>query len=186
MNYSIDTTPDFARELKQLAKRYPSMKDDYRDFLDALRKSPLQGEPLGKHLRKVRFPIASKAKGKSGGARVITHTVLTEINEKTLEAPAELLENPEVSEALKMLEVTAYTPAEMRAYDKFWDGISSDKTIIADYEYKLEQAKAEAEEAKAMLKQKDIDAARKMKSKGYAVEDIAEITGLTAEEIEAL
>ena len=78
MNCKIDTTPDFARELKQLAKRYPSMKDDFRDFLDALRKSPLQGEPLGKHLRKVRFPIASKAKGKSGGARVITHTVLIE------------------------------------------------------------------------------------------------------------
>jgi mRNA-degrading endonuclease RelE of RelBE toxin-antitoxin system len=76
MNCKIETTPDFARELKQLAKRYPSMKDDYRDFLDALRKSPLQGEPLGQHLRKVRFPIASKAKGKSGGARVITHTVL--------------------------------------------------------------------------------------------------------------
>ena len=78
MNCKIETTPDFARELKQLAKRYPSMKDDYRNFLDALRKSPLQGEPLGKHLRKVRFSIASKAKGKSGGARVITHTVLVE------------------------------------------------------------------------------------------------------------
>lgn len=78
MNCKIDTTPDFARELKQLAKHYSSMKDDYRDFLDALRKSPFQGEPLGKHLRKVRFPIASKAKGKSGGARVITHTVLIE------------------------------------------------------------------------------------------------------------
>ena len=26
----------------------------------------------------MRFPIASKAKGKSGGARVITHTVLIE------------------------------------------------------------------------------------------------------------
>lgn len=78
MNCKIETTPDFARELKQLAKRYPSMKDDYRDFLDTLRKSPLQGEPLGKHLRKVRFPIASKAKGKSGGARGITHTVLVE------------------------------------------------------------------------------------------------------------
>ena len=76
MNCRIETTPDFARELKQLAKRYPSMRDDYRDFLDALRKSPLQGEPLGRHLRKVRFPIASKAKGKSGGTRVITHTVL--------------------------------------------------------------------------------------------------------------
>ena len=78
MNCKIETTPDFARELKQLAKRYPSLKEDYRDFLDALCKSPLQGESLGKHLRKVRFPIASKGKGKSGGARVITHTVLVE------------------------------------------------------------------------------------------------------------
>lgn len=78
MNCKIEATPDFARDLKQLAKRYPSLKDDYRDFLDSLRKSPLQGEPLGKHLREVRFPIASKAKGKSGGARVITHTVLVE------------------------------------------------------------------------------------------------------------
>ena len=111
---------------------------------------------------------------------------LTEINEKTLEAPAEMLENPEVSEALKILEVAAYTPAEMRAYDKFWDAISSDKTIIEDYEYKLEQAKAEAEEAKAKLKQKDIDTARKMKSDGMPVELIAKYTGLTAEEIETL
>lgn len=78
MNCKIETTPDFARELKSLAKRYPSMKDDYRDFLDALRKTPLMGKELGKHLRKVRFPIASKGKGKSGGARVITHTVLVE------------------------------------------------------------------------------------------------------------
>ena len=30
MNCKIEATPDFARELKQLAKRYPSMKDDYR------------------------------------------------------------------------------------------------------------------------------------------------------------
>ena len=81
MNCKIETTPDFARELKKLAKRYSSMKDDYREFLDALRKSPLQGESLGKHLRKVRFPIASKDKGKSGGARVITHTVIVESHE---------------------------------------------------------------------------------------------------------
>ena len=91
MNCKIDTTPDFARDLKQLAKRYPSMKDDYRDFLDALRKSPLMGEPLGKHLGTSAPPLGqavvpqretsvllAKAKGKSGGARVITHTVLVE------------------------------------------------------------------------------------------------------------
>ena len=105
---------------------------------------------------------------------------LTEINEKTLEAPAEMLENPEVSEALKILEVAAYTPAEMRAYDKFWDGISSEKTIIADYEYKLKQAEAK-------LKQKDLDTARKLKAMNVmTIEQIAEATGLTAEEIEGL
>ena len=119
--------------------------------------------------------------------QVLWLRLLTEINEKTLEAPAELLANPEVSEALKILEVAAYTPAEMRAYDKFWDGISSDKTIIEDYEYKLEQAKAEAEEAKAKLKQKDIDTARKLKAMNVmTIEQIAEATGLAAEEIEAL
>lgn len=78
MNCKIETTPDFARELKQLAKRYPSMRKDYRDFLKSLRESPLQGKPLGKHLCKVRFPIVSKSKGKSGGARVITHVILIE------------------------------------------------------------------------------------------------------------
>ena len=104
---------------------------------------------------------------------------LTEINENTLEAPNELLENPEVSEALKIVEVAAYTPEEIRAYDKFWDAISTRKTEIYDYEQKLLQAEAK-------LKQKDLETARKMKSKGYAVEDIAEITGLSAEEIEAL
>ena len=31
-----------------------------------------------------------------------------------------------------------------------------------------------------------VDTARKMKVKGYAVQDIAEVTGLTAEKIEAL
>lgn len=56
------------------------MKEDYKDFLDALCETPLMGTELGKHLRKVRFPIASKSKGKSGGARVITHTVLVEAN----------------------------------------------------------------------------------------------------------
>lgn len=78
MNCKITATPDFARELKQLAKRYPSIKEDYKQFLENLRDNPLMGTELGKHLRKVRFSIASKGKGKSGGARVITHTVIVE------------------------------------------------------------------------------------------------------------
>ena len=78
MNCKITATPDFARELKRLSKRYPSMKQDFSIFLNDLRQNPLKGTELGKHLRKVRLSIASKGKGKSGGARVITYTVLVE------------------------------------------------------------------------------------------------------------
>jgi predicted transposase/invertase (TIGR01784 family) len=111
---------------------------------------------------------------------------LTEINDETREVPAELLENAEVSEALEIVERAAFDDAEMRAYDKFWDSIASRKSEINAVKREAEKAKAEAEEAKTKLKQEKLDTARKMKVKGYAVEDIAEITGLTTELIEAL
>ena len=48
-------------------------------------------------------------------------------------------------------------------------------------------AVAEAkEEAKALLKQKDFDTARKQKAMVMTIEQIAEVTGLTAEEIGSL
>lgn len=47
MNCNITATPDFARELKHLAKRYPSIKNDYKNFLDKLAQNPLMGSKLG-------------------------------------------------------------------------------------------------------------------------------------------
>lgn len=38
------------------------------------------GVSLGEGLRKIRLNISSKNKGKSGGARVITHEILVEID----------------------------------------------------------------------------------------------------------
>ena len=114
---------------------------------------------------------------------------LTEINAKTQEAPAELLENPEVSEALKIVEVAAYTPAQMRAYDKFWDNISIYKTLDnarRRSEEKLKNAEAKAAEAEAKLENSIKLTAKRMKAKGISTEDIIDITGLTADEIERL
>lgn len=81
MNCRIVATPDFAKDLKYLAKRYPSMREDYSAFLEELKENPFIGTQLGKNLRKIRFAITSKGKGKSGGARVITHTILVSIEE---------------------------------------------------------------------------------------------------------
>ena len=76
MSCKITYTPDFAKALKHLAKKYKSMKDDYVRLLSDLRANPLLGVDLGRNLRKVRMSIASKGKGKSGGARVITYALI--------------------------------------------------------------------------------------------------------------
>ena len=74
MSYRIEVAPEFARRLKKLSKRYKSIKQDYGDFLHSLQSNPLQGVDLGKGLRKM--SIASKGKGKSGGARVISFVAI--------------------------------------------------------------------------------------------------------------
>ncbi len=76
MNFKIVTTPHFERELKDLAKRYKSMKQDFGNFIASLKENPFQGSDLGDGLRKIRMAIDSKGKGKAGGARVITYTTL--------------------------------------------------------------------------------------------------------------
>lgn len=72
MNWTIEFTPNFSREAKVLSKRYKSFKDDLKDFKDSIMKNPFQGSELFLGIRKIRMSIASKGKGKSGGARVIT------------------------------------------------------------------------------------------------------------------
>ena len=76
MSYRIEVAPEFARRLKKLSQRYKSIKQDYEDFLHSLQSNPLQGVDLGKGLRKIRMSIASKGKGKSGGARVISFVAI--------------------------------------------------------------------------------------------------------------
>jgi len=73
MNYNIYPIPPFNRQVKRLSKKFPSFKKDFSTFLVSLRKNPEQGIPLGNNCFKIRIAIASKGKGKSGGARIITH-----------------------------------------------------------------------------------------------------------------
>jgi mRNA-degrading endonuclease RelE of RelBE toxin-antitoxin system len=78
MNYNVIATPRFKRDIKKLSKKYQSLKKEYALLLDELEKDPQQGTSLGNNCYKIRISIASKGKGKSGGARVITHIVIKE------------------------------------------------------------------------------------------------------------
>ena len=98
---------------------------------------------------------------------------LTEINDKTQEVPAELLESPEISKALEEVKISAFTAEELRAYDKFWDRVSSEKTLM---EGRYDEGKQD----------KALEIAQNLKSAGMDVDTICKMTGLSKEDIEEL
>jgi mRNA-degrading endonuclease RelE of RelBE toxin-antitoxin system len=73
MSYKVDTLDTFRKEAKKLIKKYPSLKNELYELGKQLSVQPAIGTPLGNNCYKIRLAIASKNKGKSGGARVITH-----------------------------------------------------------------------------------------------------------------
>ena len=76
MNFEILATVDFDKSLKALAKKYRSIVDDIKEFRNSLKENPFQGDELTPGIRKIRMAITSKGRGKSGGARVITKTIV--------------------------------------------------------------------------------------------------------------
>jgi mRNA-degrading endonuclease RelE of RelBE toxin-antitoxin system len=76
MSYKIFITPVFKKLFKKLLKKYPSLKNDLQNLSQNLINNPEFGVSLGHGLYKVRMPISSKRKGRSGGARVISYLII--------------------------------------------------------------------------------------------------------------
>ena len=80
MNYSVELSENFKKEAKRLIKKYPSLKQELALLFEELENYPKKGTSLGNNIYKIRLAISSKGKGKTGGARIITHvTVLEEV-----------------------------------------------------------------------------------------------------------
>ena len=103
--------------------------------------------------------------------------LLTEIKSNTKDIPADLLNDPEIGKAVEDLEVSGFTDAELRAYDKFWDSVSVERTLLDDrYQKGIEEG----------MSQRSLEIARKMLAKGMDEASIMDMTGLTSEEIKLL
>lgn len=76
MNFKTHITPDFLKSMKALSKRYRSFKQDFKEFSESLERNPFQGIELSPGIRKIRMAIASKGRGKSDGARIISYTIV--------------------------------------------------------------------------------------------------------------
>ena len=77
MSFDVISTKKFTREIKRLVKKFPSLKQEYATLIDSLEAHPIQGTLIGNDCYKIRVSIASKGKGKSGGARIITNVYIT-------------------------------------------------------------------------------------------------------------
>lgn len=75
MSCNVRTISVFDRQAKRLAKKFPSLKKELQSLISELKEDPTLGTPIGHDCQKVHLAIASKGKGKSGGARVIVHVV---------------------------------------------------------------------------------------------------------------
>ena len=107
MSYSVKSIVVFERQAKRLIKKYPSLKQEILSLIKSLTDNPTQGIYIGNGCYKIRLAIASKQKGKSGGARVITHII---IQDKTVylfavydKSERENLSNKEILELLQYI-----------------------------------------------------------------------------------
>jgi mRNA-degrading endonuclease RelE of RelBE toxin-antitoxin system len=107
MSYNIIAVPTFRKELKKLAKKYSSLKTELAHLFEILEDNPIQGTPLGRNCYKIRLAIGSKRKGKSGGARIITHFVIAEDTVFLIsiydKSEKEILTDKELTELLKQV-----------------------------------------------------------------------------------
>lgn len=80
MSYKIELSEHFKKEAKRLTKKYPSLKKELTELFKELEDNPTSGTPLGNNVYKIRLAIASKGKGKSGGARVISYVQINDVS----------------------------------------------------------------------------------------------------------
>jgi mRNA-degrading endonuclease RelE of RelBE toxin-antitoxin system len=107
MSYNVKTIDVFERQAKRLIKKYASLKNEIAMLITELKEDPQQGISIGKNCYKIKISIASKGKGKSGGARIITNLVVSENNVYLLsiydKSERDNLSDKEIQELLKEL-----------------------------------------------------------------------------------
>ena len=76
---------------------------------------------------------------------------LTEINEDTQEAPAELLENEDIRKALSIVEKSAMSEAQLYAYERFWDEVNRSH-VLKESSFKEGRAVERLANARSLIK----------------------------------
>ena len=107
---------------------------------------------------------------------------LTEINDETKGIPTDLLDDQEIGKAVEELNIFGFTEAELWAYDKFWDSVRVERTLLDDsYQKGFEEGLKECVEEG--MNQRSLEIAKKMLANGMDAATVMEMTGVTAEQM---
>ncbi len=101
----------------------------------------------------------------------------------------ELIQQQQYLPTTEELEISGFTDAELRAYDKFWDSVSVERTLLDDrYQKGKEKGKEEgiAEGMEKGMNQKALEIAKNMLAMGLSAEQVAKATQLSLEIIKNL
>jgi predicted transposase/invertase (TIGR01784 family) len=109
--------------------------------------------------------------------KVLWLRFLTEIKHGTDKIDESFLQQPEIKEALEYLQESAFSDSELEFYDRYWDSIRTEITLIEGAERKGE--------IKGKIEGK-IEMAKALKEKNIPIEIIMETSGLSRDEIEKL
>ena len=93
----------------------------------------------------------------------------------------ELIQQQQYLSTTEELEISGFTDAELRAYDKFWDSVSVERTLLDDrYQKGMEKGRAEGKH------EANTETAQRLLAMGLSAEQVAKATQLPLEIIKNL
>ena len=95
---------------------------------------------------------------------------LTEVGEKSADVSTDLLAQQEVREAVEYVKESGFSEGELATYDKYWDGVSVERTLLADA---IAEGKLLGQQVAVL----------KMLRKGLGVQEVADLLEIEAEEV---
>ena len=161
-----------------VAEIYEKTTPQWYHHYQLIKKGSDEGEVID-HLQLIfielpKFPVQSTDEKQ---LRLLWLRFLREIDEKTTNISKELLDVPEIAEAITLSKESAYTPSELIVYESYWDSVSREKTLIRD-KYAEGEMKGRMDERHEITKN--------MLAYGIDMDTIVKSTGLTKEDVEKI
>ena len=101
----------------------------------------------------------------------------------------ELIQQQQYLPTTEELEISGFTDAELRAYDKFWDSVSVERTLLDDrYQKGMEEGMEKGMEKGRVEGKHEANAetAQRLLAMGFSAEQVAKATQLSLEIIKNL